>query len=242
MLNYKGDALIDFSHKLSKLHRAALPNAVRFTLTDVAKDVKFRTLKKHANLQFDVKKQSFFRLSAYKSASGVNISKMSSIAGMIKSQDSKSTASTEIGQQQFAGVVHNKSYMAKVKGEESKGVTSRGLSNKKYKDARNKTPIIAEKGKMFFPNAKKAKETKRPLLVKKGKKGYLVKVSKIRKAKGNKYRKEVVTQIIGGFRAGRKIDLKKNKPFVNNAAIESGGLLNAKFIKNAEKQIQRFLR
>ena len=235
-LEYRGNALIDYSHKLSRIHRAALPNAVRFTLTDVAKDVYFRTLRKNANKQFDVKKQSFFRaFSEYKPASGNNISRMQSTAGMIKK--GKSKVSTEIGQQQFAGVVHNKSFIAIEKGR-----TGKGLTNKKYRDARKRKPIIAEKGKMFFPNAKKAKDTNSPLIVKKNKRGYFVKVTKIRKAKGHKFKREVVTQIIGGYKENRKIDLKTNKPFLNNAALESGNLLNAKFIKNAKLQVKRFLR
>ncbi len=236
MLDFKTDALINYSLKLAKIHRAALPNAVRFTLTDSAKDVKFRTLGKHANKQFDVKKATFFRaFSRFDPAKGNNISKMKSTAGMIH-KSGKSVASTEIGQQQIAGTVLNKSYMAIEKGR-----TGRGLANAAYKKARKIKPIIAEKGKKFFPNAKKAKESNRPLLVKKNRKGYLVKVNKIRKVKGSKKR-EVVTTILGGYREDRKINLKKIKPFLNNAALESGKLLNSNFIKNANKQVARFTR
>ena len=145
MLQFKGENLINFSHKLSKMHRSALPNAVRFTLTDAAKDVKFNTLAKHAKKEFTVRKPSFFRaFSAYKAASGFNISSMKSTAGMTK-KDSKSVASTEIGKQQYAGTVPNRAYIGT---KEQR--TSRGLLKKSYKDLTSIKPIVTTKEDYFL--------------------------------------------------------------------------------------------
>ncbi len=239
-LEFKSDKLIAFSLKLTKIHRAALPNAIRFALTDSAKDVKFRTLKKQANKSFAVKKQTFFRkFSGYTPAKGFNISKMQSVAGMIKGtpKNSKSVASTEIAQQQIAGTLHHKTFMASQNQR-----TSKGLVKSAYLKEREKTPIVTKKGKLFFADAKRAKETKRPLLVKKNNKGILVKVGKIRKSKTEKFKREIVTTPIASYRKGRKINLTDAKPFVNMAAIESAKILNMNFIKHAEKQVARYLR
>ena len=56
MLQFDSDKLIKFSHTLSKIHKSALPNSVRFSLNDAAKDVKFKTIHTHAQKEFDVKK------------------------------------------------------------------------------------------------------------------------------------------------------------------------------------------
>jgi hypothetical protein len=230
---YKGDKLIDFSHKLSRLHRSALPNAVRFTLTDSAKDVKFRTLKKHARKEFDVKKASFFsKFSGYSPAKGFDISKMKAVAGMVKGMDSKSVASTEIAQQQFAGTLHNKSY-APAKNQR----TSKGLVKSSYLTERSKKPIIAEKGKSFFVGVSKARDKQRPLLIKKNNRGVLVKIGKTKKNK-----KIPAMTPIASYKENRKIELKHKHPFVNNAALESAKLLNSNFKKHAQKQIARYLK
>lgn len=227
-LEFTSDKLVGFSLKLAKVHRAALPNAIRFTLTDSAKDVKFRTLKKHANKQFDVKKQSFFRaFSAYEPAKGFNISKMKSTAGMIK-KAGKSVASTEIGQQQHAGIVHHKSY---IKAQKPK------VSSKTFIDARKKKPLKTE-GNNYAKTFIEALKTDTPMLVTKNKRGVLVKAVKLGKTK----KKPFITKIISGYEGGRKIKLTDIRPFLNNAALESGKLLDKNFVKHAKKQVAKFLK
>lgn len=234
-LHYKNNNLIKYSFKLDQVHKAALPNAIRFTLNDAAKDVKFNTLLKHAKKQFDVKKPSFFRaFSRFQQAKGFKISQMFSVAGMVKGPNSKSKASTEIGQQQIAGVLYNKSFLA-AKNQR----TSKGLVKKSYKTVRNIKPISTKKGLNFFADAQRAKESKRPLLIRKNNKGVLVKVNRIRK--GSKKRKAFVfTTPIASYKRERRIDLRTKRPFLNDAAIESGKKINSFYIKNAEKQIKRF--
>ena len=236
MLQFKSDKLVGFSLKLAQIHRAALPNAIRNSLTEVAKDVKQKTLRKNADRVFDVKKRSFFsKFSGYKPAKGFNISRMFSIAGMTASQDPKSKASAEIGAQEYAGSVKHKTYWASQKHK-----TSRGLTKKSYRDARNVKPITTQAGKSFFKDAVRAKDSDKPLLIRKNGKGVLVKVKKIRKKKGVKHKKELVTDVIAGYEKGRSINLKTRRPFLSNAAKESGRKLEQMFIKHAQKQIKRF--
>jgi len=221
MLQFKSDKLIDYSHKLSKIHKSALPNAVRFTLTDAAKDVKFNTLQKHANKEFDVKKASFFRaFSAYEPAKGWDIGNMKATVGMIKKGNPKSVASTKVGKQQYAGTIKDRSYIP--------------YENKKPKY--DKKPIVTEK-KGYFGKAIEADQKKVPLLVKKGKKGYLVKIKRINKKKADN---PIVTEIIATYGENRDVKLKQKRPFLNNAALESGRKLNSFYIKNAQTQINRY--
>ena len=182
LLKINSDSLVNFTYSLSKMHRAALPNAVRFTLTDIAKDVKIRTLQKHSNRQFDVSKPTFFkRYSGYEPAKGFDIKTMSSKAGMIKGNppNAKSRATTDIGEQQHAGNVKNKSYIP------AKNMrTAKGLVKSSYIKEINKKPIVvksSERGRDFIEAAIKAKDEQRPLLVKKNNKGVLRKVSRVAK-------------------------------------------------------------
>lgn len=233
MLQFTSDKLINFSHTLSKIHKAALPNAVRFTLTDAAKDVKFKTLQKHSEQQFDVSKPSFFKkFSGYKAASGYNINNMRATAGMIKAQDTKSVASTKIAAQQTAGIVKDRSYIAAEKQRSKSGVLKRSFITMIQLE-----PLVYEKGKggNYIKTAIESKEKRKPLLVRKNGKGYLVKVKSI-----NKKNPVIKTEILASYEKGRDIKLTRKKPFVINAAKESGNKLNKFFIKNAERQISRY--
>jgi len=230
MLQFKSDKLIDYSHKLSKIHKSALPNAVRFTLTDAAKDVYFNTLQKHAYKEFDVKKASFFKtFSKYKPAEGWNINNMKATAGMVKGNKPKSVASTEIAKQQYAGTIPNKSYIASDSQRNSKG-----LLKPSYIRAISVKPIVFS-GSNYYKKAIEAKTQNKPLLIKRNNKGVLVKVKRINK--GGK--EPIKTEILANYESNRSIKLKDVHPFVNNAALESGRKINSFYIKNAEKQIKR---
>src|SRR6056297_1290897 len=230
MLQFTSNKLINFSHTLSKIHKAALPNAVRFTLTDAAKDIKFKTLQKSSEQQFDVSKPSFFKkFSGYRAASGYNINNMKATAGMIKGQDSKSVASTKIAAQQTAGIVKDRSYIA---AEKQRG--KKGTLKKSYLDMIKKAPIVYDGGN-YIKSAIEAKQKNKPLLVRKNGKGVLTKVKRI-----NKKNPIVKTEILAGYEKDRDINLKTKRPFVINAAIESGRKLDSFFIKNAERQINRY--
>jgi hypothetical protein len=253
MLQFTSDKLIDFSHKLSRIHKAALPNAVRFTLNDAAEDVKFNTLQKNANKQFDVKKPSFFRaFSRFEKAQGFNISNMKSTAGMVKSADPKSVASTEIAKQQYAGTIPNKSYI--IPTTKFKGRNTSGTAKKSALKFINKKPIKFTKdtrGHKFGNKKIKGtglsnyiarhyvayKENIPFLQLRSDDTGIIYKVTSFKKRKdGIKFKREPIAV----YAKGKKVKLTKKHPFVINSAKESTRKINDFFIKNATKQIQRF--
>ncbi len=230
MLQFKGNNLIAFSHTLSKLHKSALPNAIRFTLTDAAKDVKVKTLQKHSKKEFDIKNDRFFKaLSGYQQATGWDIGKMKSTVGMIKGKNSKATASTQVGKQQYSGTVPHRAYIG---AEEQRN--AKGLLKPSYKRLTNIKPIVFDGGN-YIKKAIEAKSEGKPLLVKVNNKGVLAKVKKIRK----KSDKPVETEVIASYEKGRSVKLKTRHPFLINAMIESGKKLDNFYIKNAKRQIER---
>lgn len=230
MIIYEGKNIIDYSHKLSKMHKSALPNTVRFTLNDLAKDVKTKTLQEESKEQFEVRKPTFFkRYSGFQQAGGYNIARMKSTVGMVKGADSKSVASTQIGEQQTAGTVENKSYLPS---ENMR--TSKGLVKKKYLDEIKKRPIKTN-GKNYAKNWAKAKKSGRTLLVVKNGRGVVVVSTRKLKRKTN----NLQTRLIASYKKNRNIDLTTKKPFLNNAAIKSGQKMEMFYIRNAKRQIER---
>jgi len=230
MIIYEGKNIVNFSHKLSKLHKSALPNTVRFTLTDLAKDVKTKTLLESSGEQFELRRPSFFKkFSRFNPATGFNINTMVSTVGMVKGSDSKSVASTQIGEQQTAGDVENKSYLPTPNMR-----TSKGLKKKKYLDEIRKRPIKTN-GKNYVKNWNKAKNSGRTLLVVKNGRGVVVMPTRKLKRKKN----NLQTKLIATYEKNRSIDLKQKKPFLNNAMLKSGSKLESIYIKNANRQIQR---
>ena len=231
MLIYDSRKLVDFSYTLSRLHKAALPNAIRFTLNDSAIDMKKRTISKQANASFKVAKPNFFKVySRFEKAKGYDIRKMQSKAGIIKSSNLNQKASTELAQQPIAGKVKHKSFRA------SKNMqTSKGLVKSTYKKLRKKKPITTNKAN-YVKDAKLSKESGRPLLIKKNNKGILVKVNSIKR----KGKDRIKTTPVANYNKRGIVDLKRKRPFIENAAKESAKLLDENFIKNATKQIKRF--
>jgi hypothetical protein len=151
---------------------------------------------------------------------------------MIKAQDTKSVASTKIAAQQTAGIVKDRSYIA---AEKQRG--NSGVLKKSFITMIQLEPLVYEKGKggNYIKTAIESKEKRKPLLVRKNGKGYLVKVKSI-----NKKNPIIKTEILASYKKGRDIKLTRKKPFVINAAKESGNKLNNFFIKNAERQINRY--
>ena len=87
----------------------------------------------------------------------------------------------------------------------------------------------------FMKDAFRAKKENRPLLVKKNNKGILVTVGRYKKRQN-----QFNTLPIAAYRKHGVFNLKKKRPFINNAAIESGKLLDKNFVKNATMQIKRY--
>lgn len=253
MIIYEGKGVIDFSHKLSKMHKSALPNTVRFTLNDLAKDVKVKTLQEESKDQFQVRKPTFFKkYSGFQQAGGYNIAKMQSTVGMVKGGDSKSRASTDIAQQQTAGTVPNKSFMP------TKNMrTGKGLVKKEYLTKINKKPI-GLKGYKFghkFGNNKiagtrksnfisrviKAHNSNRPFLYYDGDykgEGLIFDVTRL--TMNTKKEFSFKLKRIATYQENRSIRLNKRKPFVINAATEAAKKGNDYYIRNAERQFRRF--
>ena len=87
MFNVNTSSLNQLAIELKNLHKAALPNTVRFTLNDLAFDVKKNTLIKGLHeTDMKIKSDSFFKkYSGVEKAAGYDVDKMYSQVGMMPS-------------------------------------------------------------------------------------------------------------------------------------------------------------
>lgn len=108
------DNLVVFTNKLEKLHKSALPVAIRGTLNDAAFKFKKETMPQMAKAIFEERQPNFFKAnSRVEPASGFNINTMVATAGFISSglhNASTNYAVKDLEQQEIGGTIHGRSF------------------------------------------------------------------------------------------------------------------------------------
>lgn len=105
--NINDHDLIEYTRKLDKLHRSALPVTIRQTLNDVAFEAKKIDIPNEFNDEFIVRRPTFIKSHSFanKSANTFNINEMESSAGIIKG---KSLAGDQLKKQEEGGFIINR--------------------------------------------------------------------------------------------------------------------------------------
>jgi len=104
-LNINTSAVVEWTNKLEKMHRSALPVAIRTTLNSAAFDVKKNTLLSIVDKTFDKRQANFFRAnSKVDIAKGFNVNSMEAIVGM-KATGRADKAVKELLQQEKGGSI-----------------------------------------------------------------------------------------------------------------------------------------
>jgi len=104
-LNINTSAVVEWTNKLEKMHRSALPVAIRTTLNSAAFDVKKNTLLTIADKTFDKRRANFFKAnSRVELAKGFNVNSMEAIVGMIGTGGANK-AVKELEQQEKGGSI-----------------------------------------------------------------------------------------------------------------------------------------
>lgn len=111
-LDVNTDAVVAFTNKLEKLHRAAFPVAVRSALNSAAFDMKKNTLPSSAKDSFVQRKSSFFKAnSKVVMASGFDINTMNAKVGFSGSSAGKDQAIDDLEQQESGGDIKSRSFI-----------------------------------------------------------------------------------------------------------------------------------
>jgi len=112
-ININSKEVIRFTNRLEKMHRSALPLAVRGTLNRAAFYTKQSSMPASAEKHFKKRKPNFFKAnSRVKMATGYDVSRMQSIVGFISSNLSHNHyAVTELEEQEFGGDISHRTFV-----------------------------------------------------------------------------------------------------------------------------------
>ncbi len=111
-LNINSDQVVAFTNKLEKMHRSALPVAIRSTLNSAAFDVKKRTIEKYATSNFVRRNKNFFKAnSRVDMARGFDVDSMEATVGFIPLKGTNK-AVDDLEQQEHGGRIKGRSFIA----------------------------------------------------------------------------------------------------------------------------------
>ncbi len=237
-ININNDEVVQLTNKLEKLHRSALPVAIRSTLNSAAFDVKQKTMPASAERKFINRSRNFFKAnSRVDMAKGFDVDTMKSTVGFVTSRLRGSDQAVEdLEQQEYGGSIKGRSFIPMD--------TARGGSKTKAVRPGNRLSKI----KNIINAAKTRGRTKKEKFVRSalraGKDGYVI---------GN-FEPKVLYKITSITRRGNQMIIKK-KPlysfeenrsikvsktgFMESATLRSIKKMNDFYIKEAQKQIQR---
>jgi hypothetical protein len=234
--NINTDAAVVMTNKLEKLHRSALPVAIRRTLDNAAFDVKTRTLLGVTTKTFVNRKKNFFKAkSRVVKAKGFNVSSMKSTVGFI---DGDEQAVDDLEKQERGGSIKGRSFVPL--NTARKGGTNKGEVENKYRTTKFKNVIRAGKqkggsrGARFIKAAMKAGKGGNVI----GQNGILFRVTKMNKsAKKFKFK----ARAIYDFKKGRSPRIKATH-FMQRSQNKSAKMIPRFFNIEGKKQIKRLMR
>lgn len=110
-LNINTDAVVKHTATLEKLHKSALPVAIRQTLDSAAFDVKTNTMPVQAKKTFEDRDKNFFKAnSKVKKAQGWNIESMESTVGFVPISGTNQ-AVDDLEEQEYGGKIDGRTFI-----------------------------------------------------------------------------------------------------------------------------------
>ena len=244
-LNIDADAVVKHTARLERIHKSALPVAVRSSLNAAAFDVKTNTMPKTAK-KFVQRAPTFFKAqSKVKPAEGFNIQTMVATVGFMKGNAAKETgyATQDLEQQEEGGMIDKRAFIPVDAARAGKS-HKRRVSNK-YRLAAIKKAIFNAKSSRLKVKGKQAfilsaiYAQKGGFVLgqdkKNGNRSLLVINSVKRVGKDTKVNSTAIYKV----KAKRKVSVKKTN-FMRTASEESGKKIEQYYIKEATKQLQKY--
>lgn len=237
-LNINTNEVVKHTNTLEKMHRSALPNAIRTSLNSAAFDVKQVTMPKNADINFVKRQPNFFKAnSRVEMAKGFDIGNMKATVGFISTGlkgGATNFAVKDLEQQEHGGTIDRKSFIPLD--------SARGGGKTKAVRPGNRLSTINKIVNANSVQGKSKQQKFRNAAMKAGVGGHVL---------GNDQKK-----ILWKVEAiGKKIKLKalysfsKNRNirvggtgFMHTASIESGNKIEHFYITEAKKQIKRLMK
>jgi hypothetical protein len=228
-ININTNALVELTNKLEKLHKSAMPVAIRSTLNDAAFDMKQKTGPQEFDANFTIRKKNFFKshTAVNKSPNTFKLKQMKAEFGIIKG---KSEAGDNLEKQEFGGVIKNRSYIPLKEART-------GKNPKKVLSRRFYLKNIKPRGRNIYKNQELIKAA-----FSAGKGGFLIyneilfQVKTISKAKGGKLNLKL--NPLYSYKEGRAVTIKK-APFMKPAADKTMRKIPDLYFENAKRRFAR---
>ncbi len=239
-LNIDASENVELTNRLEKLHKSAMPVAVRGTLNDLAFEAKKKHLPKTAEKAFTVRKKGFFSSHSRvnKSPNTFKLNEMQAEMGIVQG---KSDAGDEMKKQEFGGQIKGRDYIplpgptgtggrARTSGSYGKTVSKRYYL-KRIEPEKHK-PVFKQQG--FIRAAFAA-----------GKGGFLrfgeviVEIRKLKKPSRDSV--FIKAEPVYAFEEGRTVNLEP-RPFIKPAGEKAQLSANELYIKQAERRFEKYMK
>lgn len=237
-ININATAVVKYTDTLERMHRSALPNAIRSTLNSAAFDVKQKTMPVTSK-RFTNRVPNFFKAnSRVDMAKGWNIRQMKATVGFTSKglKGANNYAVEELEQQEHGGTIRKRAFIPLEK--------ARGGSNSRPVRPGNRLSTInriANSGKARGKN-KKERFVKSAIHIGKG--GYVIgnfqkkilwRIDTINRVNG---KTKIKTTPMYSFEENRSVRVKATG-FMKEASILSANKMEQYYIREANKQINR---
>jgi hypothetical protein len=221
--NINTSEVVELTNKLEKMHRSAMPVAVRGSLNDAAFDMKKNQVEQVFKSRFTTRKKNFIRSHtvANKSKNTFNINEMKSEVGVIKG---KSDAGDQLEKQEFGGTIANRDF----------------IPMDPARIGKNKKKLVSRKNYLKAVKVKKAKNLVRAA-AKAGKGNHILYNYTLFQVKGirNTRRKTKLRLLpIYSFKSGRNVQISK-QPFLKPAGENSAKKIPDFFIQRAKNKLMK---
>lgn len=247
-LNINNAAVVKHTARLEKMHRSALPVAIRGSLNNAAFDVKSRTMPKTSTQSFTVRQSNFFKAnSRVEMAKGFDVRTMTAIVGFTetKLRGGNNKAIADLVAQEYGGSIGGRSFIpmdpARVGSNTTRPVQVKYRLSE-LKNVVNAQKVIAPSKKQKFVRAAFAAQKKY------GRDAYVlgnvqpggrITLSKIQSIKSTGRTSVSLKRIpVYTYKKGFVAKVKPSK-FMRRASMESGLNIEHYFIHQAQKQIER---
>lgn len=245
VLDINSEKNIKYTAKLERLHRSALPSAIRNTLNNAAFETK-KILPRIADEKFIIRQAAFFRrFSIVEKANGFNIERMKSTVGINSSTDRE--IANNLVSQEFGGMVRAKKLIphddSRVSKSNNKRVRKDNRLNKV--NVHNGTGAFkrhrgTRKSKFIAAVMGTAKSGKGYMMLRNGSKGMIYKISNVSQNRRNGKIKFKATKLYSV--RSKKTHQVKGRFFMRDSAMTQIKKIPKYFKNNAEFQFRKDLK
>lgn len=242
-LNINTTAIVKFTAKLEKLHRSALPSAIRGTLNNAAFDVKQNTMPKSVAQNFKRREPRFFSAnSKYEKAGGFDVNKMKATFYFFENKlanQGTNYAVQDLEQQEYGGEIRHRNYVGLEGARKGKSKLGNIRPNARLSTIKKIINGKEAKGKNWAQRAIKSSVFAGVdgFVLMPGRKGSVLwRIDSLKRKGGNIVFKKIK---LYSFNKNRVVKPHATN-FMKEASSETQKKIDAIYIKEAQRQIEKY--